>query len=52
MIHSNKRIPTSRLENADEKKFQQEEQSVQEELPPFPSSPADFVSHLIPIFSR
>ena len=40
---------TSRLENADEKKFQQEEQSVQEELTPFPSSPAAFVSYLTPI---
>ena len=27
------------------KKIQQEEQSVQEELTPFPSSPAAFVSH-------
>ena len=49
MTHSNKRQSTSRLENADEKKFQQEEQSVQEELTPFPSSPAAFVSYLTPI---
>ena len=40
---------TSRLENADEKKFQQEEQSVQEKLTLFPSSPAAFVSYLTPI---
>ena len=51
MTHSNKRNTNQPADwkMLTKKKFQQEEQSVQEELTTFPSSPAAFVSYLTPI---